>query len=189
MNTISTVQLSTLDNLFLSKENEVKDTIANLTVNEVKEDARFTATVQRIKDQTKLTPVVIGEPKITDNNTITRNVAPNFQDMWGGQRKFEVVTVEFPFTGSEELFNFRASGIALTMGSVYLPSYNTISIDVQLQQLNKDVALNSANSEIALTKELIKQNNPFAEQWNNKINATIDTLAEQRRKQLLELYS
>ncbi|MEO7044793.1 MAG: hypothetical protein ABI091_05760, partial [Ferruginibacter sp.] len=78
MNPISTMQLSSLSGLFAEREKELKQLIANLQINEVKDDNKFTATIKRIKQQLLLTPVSIGEPRITGNQAKTQQVPPNY---------------------------------------------------------------------------------------------------------------
>ncbi|MGI8636062.1 MAG: hypothetical protein ACR2KZ_11740, partial [Segetibacter sp.] len=84
---------------------------------------------------------------------------PNYNNLWGGPQTIQVITVEFPYTGSEELFNYR-TGESLSMGHIYEPSYRAISVEVQLPQLNKEQALSKAKQEMSITFELIRQNNP-----------------------------
>ena len=183
------MQLSSLSGLFVDRERELKQLIANLQINEVKDDNKFTATINRIKQQLLLTPVSIGEPKITGNQAKTQQVPPNYQNMWGGQRTMNVITVEFPFTGSAELFNYRSNGGSLSMHNIYLPSYNSISLDVQLAELNKEKALAKAKEEMATTLEVINQNNPDAERWSATQSVLIEQMADKKRKELLAFYS
>lgn len=189
MNVISTMQLHTLDILFMEKNRELKDTIGNLQINEVKTDAAFNATVSRIKRNILLTPVTIGEPKITGNNQITKQVPANYQNFLGGTQNMHVITVSFPCTGSEELFNYRINGGSLPMKNIYLPSYKSISIEVQLKELDKAAALSMAKSEMATTIELISQNNSPAEQWSATTAVLIQQMAEKKRQELIDFYS
>jgi hypothetical protein len=189
MNTISTMQLNTLDTLFQEKERELKNTIGNLQLNEVKTDAATDVTISRIKRDILLTPVTIGEPKITGNNQITKEVPAHYQNMWGGSQNINVITVSFSFTGSEELFNYRTSGESLSMSSIYLPSYNSIVVEVQLKELSKVEALTMAKSEMRTTFELIKQNNPTVKNWSLKMTDSIEQMVSQKRKELVDFYS
>jgi hypothetical protein len=186
---LHTMQLHVLDVLFQQREKEVKQLIGNLQINEVKDDKTFEKTVNRIKAQTALTPVTIGEPKIEGNRQETRQVGPNYQQLWGGERAVNIVTVSFPVTGSHELFEYRASGGSLTMRNIYTPDYNSISMEIQVAALDKAQVLAQANDEISTTKELIAQNNPQAEAWTSRISAQIDSLAAQKRKELIDFYS
>ena len=80
--------------------------------------------------------------------------------MSSGSQNTNVITVSFPYTGSEVLFKYRSSGGSLSMHNIYLPSYKSIEVEVRLKELDKAVALSMAKSEMATTIELIKQNNP-----------------------------
>lgn len=189
MNAISTMQLSILDNLFIEKERELKRIIGDLQLIQVKSDSAFDATLNRIKNSILLSPVIIGEPKITGNRQITKQVPPNYQNMWGGPQNRNVISISFPFTGSEELFNHRAGGQSLAMNRIYLPSYRSIDIEVELKDLDKSAALSMATAEIATTRELINQNNPVVENWSIKMIPIIEQMAANKRKELIDFYS
>lgn len=81
------------------------------------------------------------------------------------------------------------SGGSLSMHNIYLPSYNSISLDVQLAELNKEKALAKAKEEMATTLEVINQNNPDAERWSATLSALIEQMADKKRKELLAFYS
>lgn len=190
MNRTTLMQLTSLSNLFTDKQNLLKQTIGNLPLNAIKDDARFKATIARIKTDILLSPVTIGEPKIKSNRQETKKVSPNYQQMWGGQQTVNIITVEFPYTGSSELFKYRGSGGSLILDYIYLPSGSaSIYIDIELEALNKEVALTAASKEIANTINLININNPQVESWSATQSVLIEQMAEQKRKELIELYS
>ena len=188
MPSISTMQLQVLSNLFMEKEKELKQAVGDLQLNDVKEDSNFKKTVQQIKKQILLQPVTIGEPKITGNQQTTRQVPPNYQNLWGGAQNINVITVEFPCAGSEELFSYR-TGESLTIARVYQPSYKSISVEVQLLELNKEQALTKAREEMTTTFELIKQNNPVIERWSAQMEPQVEAALEKKRKELFDFYS
>jgi hypothetical protein len=183
------MQLHTLDNLFQARERELKELIGNLQIDEVREDKRFKAKVAEIKAQVLLKPVTIGQPKIEGNRQETRKVPPNYQMMWGGQQAVNIVTVSFPITGSSDLFEYRASGASLTMSNIYAPEYNSITLDIEVPALDKAQVLATANKELETTRSLILQNNPIAEVWSERIDQKTDTMAAEKRKELMDFYS
>jgi len=109
------MQLSIIDNLFRAKDQQLKQTAGNLQIRDVKDDNQFASTVQRIKQQVLLTPIVFGEPKISGHYQTTRQVPAHFQNPWGGTQEVFIVTVDFPFTGSYELLSYSPNGVQVPM--------------------------------------------------------------------------
>ncbi|MCL4817477.1 MAG: hypothetical protein KJZ56_12660 [Flavobacteriales bacterium] len=190
---ISPMSLPINSTLFSNKQKELNQLVGNLTLNEVKNDEQFTRTIKRIKEAILLKPVTFQEPKITGNYQIEKTVQPNYQDMWGGQRQVNVITVEFKFEGSFDLFGYSPNGLSFGSSSnmrVFQPDYgNVISVDIELQTLDKIAALNSANAQMEMTFGVINGNNTQAQQWSTSIEPTIESLLATKRKELLEFYS
>jgi hypothetical protein len=186
---INTMELHTLDNLFQLRERELRALIGNLQLEMVRDDKRFEATIGNIKEQILLTPATIGEASIHGNRQEARQVRPNYQMMWGGQQDINIVTVNFSVSGSDELFEYRASGSQLTVTSVYTPDYGSISIDIEVPVLDKAQALAKANEEIKTTRTLIEQNNPVVQAWSQRMSQQIESMATQKRKELMDFYS
>lgn len=184
-----TMQISVLDNLFQHRERQVRDAIGNLSINDVKQDSKFQATVNRIKSQAILSPATIGEPVIEANRQEIRKVSPNYQMMFGGEQAIQIVTVRFPVTGSRELFEYRANGGSLTIANIYTPDYDSISLDVEVPVLDKEQVLAVATREISTTRALIAQNNPQAEAWSQRISIQIDSMTDAKRRELLNFYN
>ncbi len=136
-----------------------------------------------------MTPVTFEEPKITTHYQETRQVSPNYQQMWGGSQNVNIVTVEFPFEGSEELFQYMASGVPLTMGRFYQPSGNRVSIEVTITALDKTAVIAAAKEKMSATFDLINANNTHAKQWSASKDAAIDDLLIKKRKELNDFYS
>ena len=116
-------------------------------------------------------------------------VPPHYQMPIGGQRSINIVTVGYPFTGSEEVFCYRGNGSSLAMASIFLPESNMIEVEVQLPSVTKDAAINAANRSMETTHALIAQNNPDVERWRAQMESKIDALTEQKRKEILDLFS
>jgi hypothetical protein len=49
--------------------------------------------------------------------------------------------------------------------------------------------LSLAAGEMSTTRELISQNNPAAEAWAQQVSVQIDSLAAQKRQELMAFYS
>lgn len=186
------MQLKINSELFSSKHKELNNLIGNLTLNDVKKNTQFTRTTKRIKDAILLKPVTFREPKITGNYQMEKTVPPNYQNMWGGKRQINVITVEFQFDGSPELFNYSPNNISFGSSSnlrVYQPYGNSISVKIELQKLDKNAVLSSAKAQMEMTFGVINGNNTQAQQWSNSIEPTIDSMLAAKRKELIDLYN
>ena len=174
---------STLDDLhfmhelFQQKNNDFRDMINNLKIGDVKDEKTFQKTKERIKNQVLLTPVLFESPKITDNRTEMR------------QRQITIVEVKFPFQGSAELFEYRPDSITFYDPTVYLPIGNSVNVEVIVEKLNKEEVLSIANKQIALTIGLINAINPQIEAWSKRMTTQIDDQLQEKRKELIDLYS
>lgn len=191
-NYVSPMQLRINSELFSSKQRELNELVGNLSLNDVKEDTQFARTTQRIKDAILLKPVTFQEPKITGNYQTEKTVPPNYQDMWGGKRQVNIITVEFRFDGSPVLFNYSPNNLSFGSSSnmrVYQPFGNVISVEVELPDLDKNKALNAARVQMEMTFGVINGNNAQAQQWSNSIEPTIDSMLTAKRKEVIDLYS
>lgn len=193
-NYLSPMELPINSYLFDAKRKELSQLIGNLTIDEVKEDEKFQATVKRIKNAILLEPVLFEEPKIVGNYQSEKTVPPNSIEMWGGTRVVNVISVEFKFKGSTELFKYSPNGLSFGSSSnmrVYQPDFgNFITVEVELPNLDKKAALGSAIAKMEMTYEVIRGNNMQAEQQlNASIENVIESMANDRRKELLDFYS
>jgi hypothetical protein len=107
----------------------------------------------------------------------------------GGTQDIFIVTVDFPFSGSNELFEITPINVSYTMGRIYQPYGNSVSIEVTLTELNKEKALSEARGIMEATKSLVEANNEQATDWSNTMDSKIDSLLQQKRKEILDFYS
>lgn len=63
--------LPIIDHLFQAKDKDLKRLAGNLSVDSIKEDGRFEATVSSIKSQLKIDPIKFDEPKISTHHQTT----------------------------------------------------------------------------------------------------------------------
>jgi hypothetical protein len=189
-NALSAFELRINSELFLNKQKELNQLVGNLKLNEVKEDTQFAITNQRIKDAIILKSVTFQEPKIIDHSQLERNFPPSYHDLMGGRRQVNVVTVEFKFDGSPELFNYIPGNITIGGNTrVYQPDYGkVITVDVELPTLDKALALNSAKEQMKTTFDIIQGNNNQVQQWNSTMETTIERALASKRKELVDLY-
>lgn len=183
----SSMQLSSISNLFVERERELNSIIGNLQFDDVKTDPAINLTIKQIENKLLLQPVTIGDPKIAEHRTEVRNVPANYLNPIGGPQNFTIVIVDFPYTGSWELFEYRGGG-SLTVNTIYSPTGNRISIEVRVSKLDKAEALAQANNEIRTTRELIEMNNPEIVKWSKGMQIRIKGAIESKAKELKEFY-
>lgn len=109
--------------------------------------------------------------------------------MYGGNLEMFRVTVDFPFSGSSEVLQYRANGQSLSIDNIYQVGGRAITVEVELRQLDKTEALTQAKKLIATTLQLVEQNNPFVRIWSAQIEPDIKEKAKQKRKELLDFFS
>jgi hypothetical protein len=87
-----------------------------------------------------------------------------------------VITIEFKFDGSPELFMYVPANISINGTQVYQPDYgNTITLDLELPSLDKTIALNSARDQMKTTFDIIQWNNSPAQQWSTSMEPIIES--------------
>ena len=186
---------STLNNnrhmheLFQARNNQFSEMINSLKITDVKEEKVLKDTKERIKSQILLTPVLFELPKIVDDRTENRQMGPNYLNPLGGQQQVKIVTVEFPFTGSNELFGVSPDSVSFSDPTIYLPIGNSVPVEIVVEKLDKEEVLQKANKAMSLTKELIKDINPQIEGWSKRMENQIDEHLQAKRQELLDLYS
>ena len=173
--------------LFRSKDKMLKDLIDNLQINDVKEGRKFELTKERIKNKILLSPVSFKDPKIKRHHTEEKGVDPYLNPL-GGTRKVTIVEVEFPFVGSPELFEFRPDSVYVSDPTVYLPTGNFITVEVETEILDKANVMNLAQKNLALTISIINSLNGQIEDWSKRMESTIDETIDKKRKELIEFY-
>ena len=190
MNGLTPMQLKPISYLFQAKDQNLKDILGNLKPNDVK-DTNLSNTLNRIKKDVLLTPVTFGDPKILDHSSEERQMQGNFQNPFPHCRQVITARVEFPFEGSSELFSYMPDGYAFGGSStrVYQPDYGTITIDVEVDQLDKDLMLSKARQQMDTTSSLIKQINPSAENWSKTKEPQIESALKSKKEELDSFYS
>lgn len=107
----------------------------------------------------------------------------------GGPQEVFIITVVFPFTGSNELFGYNPNGVSVVSGRVYQPSGSKISVEVQLAELNKEKALSEARGLMEATKSIVEANSKQAADWSKSMDSKVDSLLQQKRHEILNFYS
>lgn len=184
----STADLRSFSDFETEKNNELKYILGNLKKHDVFDDADFKTKVRAIKDQIIPDTIHIGEPKIKDHRFEQRKMPHSYHHVGGGVQDVNIVTVEFPVTGSPELFNYR-TGDRLTVGDIYCTEGASITVDIELHKPEKEAALNDAKHRMSVTYELINQNNAYIDQWAKRMLQGIEQGAARKRKEIFDLYN
>jgi hypothetical protein len=177
--------------LFEEKRKQLQQLVGNLQLKDVKEDAAFQTTTQRVKSQLQLTPISFEEPVIKTHRQEQKSHGATFDNPRPHQKTVDIVTVDFPFTGSTELFNYSPSGHSISSSDtkVYQPGYGrTITLEVEVPQLDREAVIAKAKGMMQTTFSLINQANPHAEQWSLQMDGQIEAALQEKRTELLNFY-
>lgn len=188
-NYLSVTQLRPIGDLFNARMRILADHLAALTKEQSKDDQKYQQYVQSAKRSVLLEPVTVSAPKVIANVEETRNVGPTAENMWGGPKTYHLITVGYAVAGSSEVFGYVPNGASLSGTRVYQPDNGAIEIVVTLGGLDRDAALSYANGLMASTQDLIAQANPQIQQWVEATERIIASRMDQRRTEILNLYS
>ena len=184
--TIDDLQL--IDQLFVAKLNQLQDFLNSLKIEDVKEEKAFQRTKERIKHAILLVPVRFQDPKIVNHRSEMMNIDP-YINPFGGQRQINVVEVQYPFEGSEELFQYHPGSFSFTDPTIYLPEGKSVTIEVTTERLEKEPVLLQSNRQIGLTKSIINAINTRVETWSKILDNQIDEKLLLKRQEILDFYN
>ena len=173
------------------KEKSINSIINNLKISDVKDDSQFNITRLSIKDAIIPKPVKFAEPAVI-NHTYEEIQLTFQQQVAGGLRKDHYYhEIKFPFTGSIELFSYSAGGYSYSSSDLGLiaPNYNSVTIFIDLPELDPKQAIANARTTAGLTLRLVEDNNSSLDRWTSGINQKIDDLLDQKRKELIKKFS
>jgi hypothetical protein len=182
--------LQNLLELKKERESKIDLLINNLKIENVKEESSFNKSKDRIKKEILFNPVKLGDLKFMDYEYVEKSVSFE-QQLIGGRKGHYIHKLSLIFSGSGELFEYTPEeGFTFTSSDhgVILPTANAIFIDVDLPELNPSESVNEARRLLRMTFEFVEKNNISINQWNAKIEPKIDSLLEQKRKQLIDLF-
>ncbi len=113
------------------------------------------------------------------------------QQMLGMSRHHYVHKVEFPFTGDTELFDHTPEvGFSYSSSDhgLVLPSYNRLTVYVDLPELNPTRAIAEARGLLSMTMQFVNSNNASIDIWSQSISNRIDQQLQQKREELVKLF-
>ena len=172
------------------KEAGINSLINNLKIGDVKDDDKFARTSSRIKNSVLLKKVELGEPKCVDYEYEERALSMQ-QQVLGMSRHHYVHTVEFPFTGDTELFDHTPEvGFSHSSSDrgLVLPSYNRLTVYVDLPELNPTRAIAEARNLLSMTMQFVNSNNASIDAWSQSISHRIDQQLQQKREELAKFF-
>lgn len=173
------------------RESMINSLINNLKINDVKEDADFQQTSEKIKNEILLKPVNIDEARFIDHEYEEIQLNMQQQFVGGGSKHHYYHQIEFPFTGDKELFEYiPETGYSQTSSDygIILPDYNSITVYVDLPELNPNRAISKAKELLNLTLQLVSGNNSSISGWSESISNRIDNLLQKKREELIKIF-
>lgn len=185
---MNTLNMKSTTVLFEEKSKEFKRLVSELDIDDVKLDKQFNATKSRIKKDILLKSVKFNQPVINKKPYTTQKRVDPYLNPMGGTKDVQVVTVDFPFNsdGSEELFTVIPIGVIFSQGEVYQPDGNSVPVEVEMDKLDKPLAISKTNQLMNTTFDIITKNNIQAEDWSKRMETIIDSRLEERRKELID---
>jgi hypothetical protein len=190
-NFISTNGQPFLVELKRSKENKIPNLINNLKLNDVETDVAFEETKNRIKQEVMLKLVTLGTTEYLNYSYHKREAT--WQIQFNGIAP-DVYThkVAIPFHGDRELFyHIPDSGFSFSSADhgLLIPLGNSrLIIEVEMANLEPDLAKQEAEKLFRLTKGFIERNNAIVEAWNKQMDCTIEARLSAKREELIRIF-
>lgn len=184
-------QLKGLPELKQSRESKIRPLVNNLKFKDVKDENDFIRIVSGIKKEILLTPVKIEVGKFVDHSYSEKKITN--RDMVYGSNNNNIYThiISYKFSGDSEIFKYRIlNGFTINNRTVgfYQPVGNTITIDMDLHELNPPKAISEANDLMRDTFNLINDNNKEIETWNYHVEQEIDMLLSAKKEELIRIF-
>ena len=172
------------------RESKINSLINNLKINQVKDDSMFIETSERIKREILINPVEIGKPKLVDFSFEERALTME-QSYSGFSKNHYHHQVSFTFSGDKELFSHIPEG-GFSYGNLdrglIIPNSNTLTIYIDLPELNPDRAVEESYKLLSMTMQFVKNNNQSLQDWTIVIKQKIDDLLKLKREELIRIF-
>lgn len=191
-NILSIFELPRINDLFSNKERELLESVGNLQLKDVKEDIDYNNTIRRIKKNILLSKVIIQAPEIKEHHIEQVSFNGTYGNPFPHKKNLFIVTVNFPFIGSSQLFQYAPSNLTFSTSDtgIYQPDYdNVIAVTIQIETLDKSQVQVKAKALMNTTFSLINQNNSLVEQWSLAKESIIGNILQQKRAEILEFYN
>ncbi len=173
------------------RESGINALVNNLKIGDVKDETKFNQTATRIKNSILLKKVEFGDPRFVDHEFEEIALTMHQQLIGGVSRNHYFHEIEFPFTGSTELFDHTPeNGFSFSSSDrgLILPNSNNLTVYVDLPELNPNGAIAAAKNLLTMTMQFVNNNNSSVESWTVVISQRIDELLKQKREELIKLF-
>jgi hypothetical protein len=173
-----------------SKEASINSLINNLKIDDVRDESNFEQTSNHIKNSVILSKVEFGEPKCIDHKYEDRPLSRNQQLIGGVSRDHYIHQIEIPFTGNRELFDHTPEQFSFSSSDrgLILPDSNSLTVYVDLPELNPTKAITEAYNLLSLTMQFVHNNNTNIETWSTNISQQLDQQLQRKREELIRLF-
>jgi hypothetical protein len=191
-NYISHVTMPHFSQFLSERGSKIRVLVNQLKFPDVEKDEDFEKSKQKIKNAILLTPVAMGVPVFKDYEYEERNIRVE-QRFFDGQpsRDNYIHEISFPFTGSQELFNYSPSSYSTRSsdhGLIKPSTSNSVTVYVELNEISPDSAISQAHSLIRLTNEFVEGNSKEVKTWNTAIEKHIDDVMEAKQNELFRIF-
>jgi len=138
-----------------------------------------------------LKKVEFSDPKIVNHTEKTINVGQSYDNCFPYKKNIYEVEIKQDFSGSIELFSYHPNGYNYggNLQYVYIPTSNTIIVYVQIDEMNKSLALAEFNKKMQMTYNFVENNNRFINIINNELEQYISAKLDKHLESLNNLYS
>lgn len=189
-NYTSPYSLTPISELKIERESKINTLINNLKIGEVKDEAKFIETSERIKNSILLTPIVFGEPKFIDHEFEEIALTMQQQLIGGMSRNHYYHRVSFPFTGDREIFSYQPESFSYSSSDkgLIIPHSNNLTVNVDLPELNPDRAVSEGKNMLSMTMQFVSGNNASLQSWTVVVSQTIDEQLRVKREELIKIF-
>ena len=183
-----TTAMQTITNLFKQKSHDLELILKNLQLNEVETDASYNKTLDILKNQTLIKPVIFSEHRLQRHDCEKRNMPPSYSNPFGGPVDIYTFIFVYFFTGSNELFEYIPTNVAITAGRIQLPVGKNVTVSIELGIMDINLAESELAKKMEPTFSLMKANNTQIQNWNKNFEGLIEQKLLNKKQQLLAIY-
>lgn len=175
--------------LIRQKEEQLSRNIVNLRIIDVLDSDHFSWLKQELKRIVLIKPVVFGKPALSTHHPVVKR-GQLLGRLRGKLQSIYTHVVQFPFTGSSELFCCMPDPqiICGDETGIFKPSGNCVLVDIGLPFQPAEEVISEASVMVALTRQIISQNNDIVAAWTHSIEQRIEGEMDAKRHELLQLY-
>ena len=187
---ISHFNRPSLSQLFQERLRKLPTLVNNLKFRDVEDEKSFESVKSQIKKAILIDPVVIGEPQYED--FVYEENEIRIQDHFFGNPSKDnyVHKISFPYEGAKELFLHTPDSFSYMSSDhgIIEPSYDKITVYVELTEINPDKAKVEAKSLLRLTNDIVEKNSESTMNWNYAVEKKIDEDLEFKKAELFRIF-